>query len=374
MSKTAAWTAPDPSGRRAILPDSSLDSSQDRTVVVTGASGLLGSRVALKLIRAGYTVRCFQRRDAIAVRESLQPKGLERFEQHRGSITHPDHVSRALDGADAVVHLAAKVSVTGPWEEYVETNVTGTRILLEGARAEGIGRFVQVSSPSVSHAGSAFMGQGNQPADPDNARGNYARSKAYAERLALDYDSEDFLVGVVRPHLVWGPGDTQLVERVIERASRGGIPLLDAGAALIDSTYVDNAAEAVLRDFERLETVHGKPLVISNGEPRTVGELMTMMCEAAGVQPPQRTVPASLAKLAGSVVEKIWARRPGADEPPMTRFLAEQLSTSHWFDQRETHELLDWKPEVSIDEGMESLRRYYRPRSSENTASLRPLV
>ena len=180
MSKTAAWTAPDPSGRRAILPDSSLENSKDRTVVVTGASGLLGSRVALKLIRAGYTVRCFQRRDAVAVRESLQPKGLERFEQHRGSITHPDHVSRALDGADAVVHLAAKVSVTGPWEEYVETNVTGTRILLEGARAEGIGRFVQVSSPSVSHAGSAFMGQGNQPADPDNARGNYARSKAYA--------------------------------------------------------------------------------------------------------------------------------------------------------------------------------------------------
>lgn len=374
MSKNETWTAPDPRHRRDILPDSSLSPAKDLTVVVTGASGLLGTRTALRFIENGYTVRCFQRRDAAAVRESLQAEGLKRFEQHRGSITHPDHVARALKGADAVVHLAAKVSVTGPWEEYVETNVTGSRLLLERARAEGIHKFVYVSSPSVSHAGSAFMGQANEPADPERARGNYARSKAFAEKLALDYDAEDFLVGVVRPHLVWGPGDTQLVERIIERASRGGLPLLDSGAALIDSTYVDNAADAVVKDFKRLKTVHGKPLVISNGEPRTVGELMAMMCEAAGVQPPQRMVPASVAKLAGRVVEKIWEKRPGQDEPPMTHFLAEQLSTSHWFDQREIHELLGWRPATSIDEGMENLRRYYRPRHSENTASLRPLV
>ncbi|WP_269928026.1 NAD-dependent epimerase/dehydratase family protein [Kocuria massiliensis] len=374
MSKPTPWKAPNPSTRREILADHSLSKSRNRTVVVTGASGLLGSRVALRLIARGYTVRCFQRRDAVAVRESLQEEGRSRFEQHRGSITNPGHVARALEGADAVIHLAAKVSVTGPWEEYVETNVTGTRLLLEGARSEGIRRFVYVSSPSVSHAGSSFMGQANEPADPSAARGNYARSKAYAERLALDYDAEDFLVGVVRPHLVWGPGDTQLVERIIERAHRGGIPLLDAGAALIDSTYVDNAAEAVVRDFKRLKTVHGKPLVISNGEPRTVGELMTMMCDAAGVQPPERRVPASLAKVAGSIVEKIWEKRPGSDEPPMTRFLAEQLSTSHWFDQRETRQLLGWTPEVSIDEGMRRLRRYYRPRTGEYTSSLKPLV
>lgn len=374
MSKRTPWKAPDPSTRREILADHSLAKSRNRTIVVTGASGLLGSRVALRLIARGYTVRCFQRRDAVAVRESLQSKGLERLEQHRGSITNPGHVARALEGADAVIHLAAKVSVTGPWEEYVRTNVTGTRLLLEGARAAGMRKFVYVSSPSVAHSGSAIMGEANEPADPAAARGNYARSKAYAERLALDYHAEDFLVGVVRPHLVWGPGDTQLVERVIERAHRGGIPLLDAGAALIDSTYVDNAAEAIVKDYKRLKTVHGKPLVISNGEPRTVGELMTMMCDAAGVRPPERTVPASLAKLAGSVVEKIWEKRPNGDEPPMTRFLAEQLSTSHWFDQRETQQLLGWTPEVSIDEGMRRLRRYYRPRVGEHTAALKPLV
>ncbi|OAX56032.1 hypothetical protein A5N15_09645 [Rothia kristinae] len=169
-------------------------------------------------------------------------------------------MARAMDGADAVVHLAAKVSVSGPWAEYEEVNVRGTRVMVEMAKRAGIRDYVQISSPSVSHAGSAFMGQPNLTADPDHARGNYARSKAYGELLALEADGEDFRVGVIRPHLVWGPGTPSWWSGIMERASRGGIPLLDAGAALIDTTYVDNAATAIVRCLERLETVHGRPL------------------------------------------------------------------------------------------------------------------
>lgn len=359
-SEGAAWTPPDPSTRRDVLADSHLPEAIGRTVLVTGASGLLGSKVALDLLSRGYAVRAFQRRDTTAVKESLGEQGLKRFSQFRGSLTDVRAVERALEGVDAVIHLAAKVSVSGPWKDYEDTNVRGTRILLEKAKAAGIRDFVFVSSPSVSHAGSSFMGQGNEPASPEEARGDYARSKAYAERLALESDAEGFRVGVVRPHLVWGPGDTQLVERIIERASRGGIPLLDAGAALIDTVYVDNAAEAIVKDLEMLETVHGIPLVVTNGEPRPVGELMAAMCRAAGVPAPERRVPAGLAKLAGRAIEFVWARRPGEDEPPMTEFLAEQLSTAHWFDQRRTRELLEWTPSVSIDEGMERLAAYYR--------------
>lgn len=355
-----AWTPPDPATRR-LLPDDSLPESTGRTILVTGASGLLGTRVALDLLGRGHSVRLFQRSDGRAVRESLQDEGRRRLSQFRGSVTDPHAVSVALEGVDAVIHLAAKVSVTGPWEEYRETNVRGTQMLLESARRAGIRDVVFVSSPSVAHTGTSFMGQGNTEADPEHARGNYARSKAYAERLALSHDREDFRVGVIRPHLVWGPGDTQLVERIIERAAEGGIPLLDAGAALIDSTYVDNAAEAIIACWERLDTVHGTPLVVTNGEPRTVGELMTRMCEAAGVPAPERRVPAGLAKAAGKVIEWVWEKRPGKDEPPMTAFLAEQLSTAHWFDQRQTRELLDWTPRVSIEEGMERLREHYRP-------------
>ncbi len=358
--RETAWRAPDPATRRRVLPDAEAPEETGRTVLVTGASGMLGREVALGLIRGGHRVTAFQRSDAKALKASLGERGRERLHQHRGTLTDPDAVERALDGADAVIHLAAKVSVSGPWEEYEEANVRGTRVLLQLARWAGVRDVVYVSSPSVSHAGSSFMGQANEPADPCAARGNYARSKAYGERLALEADGEDLRVGVVRPHLVWGPGDTQLVERILERASRGGLPLLDQGAALIDSTYVTNAADAIVRCLERIDAAHGRPLVVTNGEPRTVGELLTGMCRAAGVPEPVRRIPSPLARLAGRVIEKVWERRPGEDEPPMTEFLAEQLSTAHWFDQRETREVLDWMPAVSIDAGMERLREYYR--------------
>jgi len=162
---------------------------------------------------------------------------------------------------------------------------------------------------------------------------------------------------------VWGPGDTQLVERVIQRAQAGRLPLLDHGAALIDTTYIDNAAAAIVRGLERMDYAHGRALVVTNGEPRPVGELIAGICKAGGAPAPKLNVPGWLARGAGSVIEKLWlaagSRGLVHDEPPMTRFLAEQLSTAHWFDQRETHEVLDWKPAVSIDEGLSKLASYY---------------
>jgi nucleoside-diphosphate-sugar epimerase len=166
----------------------------------------------------------------------------------------------------------------------------------------------------------------------------------------------------VRPHLVWGPGDTQLVERVLDRAARGRLPLLDRGAALIDTTYVDNAADGIVAALDRAEAVHGRAYVLTNGEPRTVADLLTGICRAGGVRPPAWRVPARLARTAGGVVEAVWRLRPGTDEPPMTRFLAEQLSTAHWFDQRATREDLRWRPAVSLDEGFERLAAHYRAR------------
>lgn len=358
-SQKMPWQAPDADRNRTMLPDSELSPATGTTVLVTGASGLLGSRVALGLLRRGHSVRAFQRGDADAVKQRLGQQGLQRFSQYRGSLTDPAAVRTALEAADAVVHLAAKVSVSGPWEEYEAVNIRGTRILLESARQAGVTDVLHTSSPSVSHAGEPLMGQANQPADPHRARGNYAVSKAWAERMALESDAEDFRVAVLRPHLVWGPGDTQLTERVIARAAAGRLPLLGHGAALVDSLYVDNAAEAFVRALDRMPQIHGRPLVLTNGEPRTIGELMGQMCRAAGVTEPRGTVPASAARTAGQVIEKAWEIRPGEDEPPMTRFLAEQLSTAHWFDQRETHRLLDWRPSVSIDEGMARLQEHY---------------
>ena len=154
----------------------------------------------------------------------------------------------------------------------------------------------------------------------------------------------------MRPHLVWGPGDTQLVGRIVARARAGRLAVVGTGAALIDTTYVDDAVDALVAALDRAPDLHRRVLVVSGGEPRPVAELLASICAAAGAPAPRIAVPASLARAAGAVVETLWRR-----DPPMTRFLAEQLSTAHWFDQRETRAALGWTPRIGLDEGFRRL-------------------
>src|SRR5690606_16997047 len=184
----------DPAGRAGGGPVSAP------TVLVTGASGMLGGAVATALRDRGATVRAFQRR----------PAGIDGVEDVCGSLTEADDVRRAVQGADAVVHLAAKVSISGPESEYRAINIGGTENVLDALRANGGGTLVNVSTPSAAHLGRAIVGLDATPADPERARGPYARTKAAAELLAMDADGHDGIsVTSIRPHIVWGPGDTQ---------------------------------------------------------------------------------------------------------------------------------------------------------------------
>ncbi|MBA3530210.1 MAG: NAD-dependent epimerase/dehydratase family protein, partial [Propionibacteriaceae bacterium] len=207
-------------------------------------------------------------------------------------------------------------------------------------------------------------GAGAGPADPRRARGPYARSKAAAEQVALGADGGGLSVVAIRPHLVWGPADTQLIGRVVERARTGRLPLIGSGAALIDSTYISNAVDALLAALDRCNSVRGQALVVTNGEPRPVADLLGAICDAAGVPAPARQVPTTLALVAGGVAQTVWSLRGRAGgrpdgDPPITRFVAEQLSTAHWFDQRHTRAVLGWAPRVSLDQGLAELRRAY---------------
>ena len=318
-------------------------------ILVTGASGMLGRAVAQRLIGRGDRVRVFQRR----------PAGIPGAEEVLGDVTRPGELVSAVDGMDAVVHLAAKVTVTGPWRDFVRANVDGVNHLVEAMRTAGVRTLVHVSSPSVAHHGSALFGVGAGPADPDRTRGHYAHSKALGELLALGSDGPQLAVVAIRPHLVWGPGDTQLVARIVERARRGRLAVIGTGAALIDTTYVDNAAAAMVAAVDRIGAARGQALVVSNGEPRPVGELFEQLCAAAGVAPPRRRVPFRVAWTAGAAVDAAWSALRRQDDPPITRFLAEQLATAHWFDQRRTRRLLGWTPEIDLDTGLARLASWY---------------
>ncbi|GAA1931847.1 NAD-dependent epimerase/dehydratase family protein [Nocardioides hwasunensis] len=325
-------------------------------VLVTGASGLLGRTTARLLMARGDDVTVMQRRSAgLDCREVL------------GDVADPGAVDRAVRGQDAVLHLAAKVDVVGPRNEFEHANIRGTATLVSAARAASVERFVQVSSPSVAHTGRPLCGAGAEPADPVGARGHYSRTKAAAELLALAADAPGFAVLAVRPHLVWGPGDTQLVARLVSRARSGRLPVIGRGTALIDTTYVDDAAAALVAAVDACgPAAHGEALVVSGGDPRPVAEILGRVCRAAGVAPPRRHVPVPLALAAGRAVDLAWAATRRTDTPPLTHFLAEQLTTAHWFDQRRTRELLGWTPEVGLDAGFDALAAWYsRTETSE---------
>ena len=322
-------------------------------VLVTGASSLIGAGVVRSLVERGDEVRVLQRRSAEPGSDVVEVLG---------DVADRGVVDEAIDGCDAVVHLAARVGLTGTREQFVETNVTGTRNLLEAAHERGVGRFVHVSSPSVAHDGHAIVGGGAD--EPTAAAGSafYPETKAMAERLAIAADDARLGVVVVRPHLVWGPGDTQLVGRVVDRARGGRLALVGGGTALVDTTYVDNAVDALVAALDAVAPgapCAGRAYVVSNGEPRPVRELVAGICAAAGVEFSPRDVDLRAARVVGSVVERLWSRLRPESEPPLTRFLAEQLGTAHWFDQRSVRRDLGWTPTIGLDEGFARLAEWY---------------
>jgi nucleoside-diphosphate-sugar epimerase len=330
-----------------------------RRVLLTGGSSLLVRRAAESLDRQGDQVVLLQRRRVDAD-----------LEQVLGDVRDRAVVERALNGCDAVIHAAAKVGVTGRWEEYRSVNIDGTAVVLDAARRAGIGSIVHVSTPSVAHSGASIVGAGaEQPFTGRPVAGRvgsfYAESKARAEQLALAACDDDTAVVAIRPHLVWGPGDTQLVGRIVERARSGRLALVGGGTALVDTTYVDNAASALVAALDAVRPharCSGRAYVIANGEPRPVRELVEAILRAAGLDARPRRVPLRLAALAGSVTERVWSFRGTDTEPPLTRFLAEQLGTAHWFDPRPARDDLGWAPSVTLDEGFAALGDWFANR------------
>lgn len=320
-------------------------------ILVTGSRGLLGSAVAQEVIARGHECIVVQR----------NPSGVRGATEFLDDLANPQHSDRWIDGVDAVIHLAAKVGIVGTRSEFESVNIDATRNLLSLAKSRGVRNFVFASSPSVAHTGKPLVGVGATPAQPDHVRGFYSQTKAVAELEVLAASDAAMNTTALRPHLVWGPGDTQLIGRIVSRAKAGRLFLIGEGEALIDTCYVDNAASAFVLAAEKTEAAVGKALMVTNGEPRTVKETLLRICRAAGVPGPAKSVPVGVAMAAGAVIERLWFFRD--TEPPLTTFLVEQLSTAHWFDISETELILGWKPTVSLDEGFVRLGIHFAEQS-----------
>lgn len=319
--------------------------------LVTGGGGFLGGAVVRQLLARGDEVRSLARGDYPA----LRALGVEAL---RGDLADAEAVARAVRGVDVVFHVAARAGLGGPYAAYEAANVTGTRNVVRACRRASVGRLVHTSTPSVAHAGRDLDGIDESVGMAHSFDAAYPETKAIAEREVLDASSPDLATTALRPHLVWGPGDTHLVPGLLARARTGRLRLVEGGRAVVDSTYVDNAAAAHLAAADRLASdgaPAGRAYFVAQGEPLPIGELINRILAALGHPPVRASVPFAVAFAAGAVAERVWALRGRDDDPPMTRFLARQLATNHWFDLTAARRDLGYAPTVSLSEGLRRL-------------------
>ncbi len=322
-------------------------------VLVTGATGFLGGALARALAARGETVRTFSRSPA----EDLRALGLE---VHRGDLADRDAVEKAVEGCDLVFHCGALAGLWGRHEDYVRANVLGTTHVLEGCARHGVRRLVYTSSPSVVFAGGDLSGVDESAPYATSFLASYPETKAQAERLVRSANGPSLATVALRPHLIWGPGDRHLFPRIVERARKGRLARLGKVPKLVDCVYIDNAVYAHLLAAERLapgSPIAGRAYFISQDEPIPVFELVDRFLLAASVPKLTRTVPAGLAYGVGGLLERIYGLLRIQAEPPMTRFLAKQLATEHWFNIAAAKRDLGYEPVISIEEGLRRLSR-----------------
>jgi len=322
--------------------------------LVTGGGGFLGGAIARLLVERGNTVRSFSRGEY----PELARLGVE---QIQGDLADREAVLQAAAGCDIVFHVAAKAGIWGSYAEYHRANVTGTENVLAACRHHGIGRLVYTGSPSVVFDGRDVEGGDESLPYPTHFEAHYSKTKALAEQLVLAANAPALATVSLRPHLIWGPGDNHLVPRIVAKARAGKLRRIGNSPCLVDTVYVDNAAQAHLLAADRLVfggAVSGKSYFISNGEPIPLWEMVNRILAAAELPPVTRSVPPKVAYAAGVVCEGLWNLLHLAGEPPMTRFVASELATAHWFDISAARRDLGYAPQISIDEGLTRLKEW----------------
>lgn len=322
-----------------------------RRALVTGGGGFVGLAIVAKLTAEGVQTTVLGRHRYPAA-EAFGARCLV------GDIRDPVFVERAAAGHDTVFHVAAKAGIWGKREEYFSVNAAGTGNVIEACRKQGVGRLIYTSTPSVVFDGRPI--EGGDESLPYSRRPlcHYAASKILAEKKILAANSANLLTVAIRPHLVWGPKDTQIIPRLLERGRSGRLRMIGDGANRVDISYIDNVADAHIqaaRNLEQSGLAAGKAFFISQGKPVVLWQWINELFDRVGVERVRKRMPLAAAYCSGWMLEKVFGLLRLEKEPPMTRFLAEQLAASHWFSIDRAREILSYQPVVSTREGMKRL-------------------
>jgi nucleoside-diphosphate-sugar epimerase len=332
--------------------------------LVTGGGGFLGEYIVRALIARGDRVRSFGRGHY----PTLSSLGVDVV---RGDIRDEASITAACQGVDCMFHVAAVPGIGMRESVYDSINRVGTENVLAACRTNSVARLVYTSSPSVVFAGRDQCGI-DETTDYDFEwlranRAYYSLSKALAERSVLAANGDGLKTCALRPHLIWGPGDTHLIPRLIARARSGRLRRVGDGTNVVDITYVENAADVHLQAADALAEPNsppaGKAYFISQGEPVNCWQWIDEILALVDLPPVRRSISLKSAWRVGAVCERVWELLRLKGEPPMTRFLAAQLATSHWFDISAARRDLGYEPRVSTAEGMQRLAAWLRGRS-----------
>lgn len=322
--------------------------------LVTGGGGFLGTAIVRQLIERGDEVVSFSR----SRYPHLDELGAK---QIQGDVAEADAVNAAAEGCDMAFHVAGKVGLAGTYQSFYWTNAVGTENVIAACRYHNIKKLVYTSSPSVVFDGKDMEGVDESVPYPTEFEAHYPKTKCLGEQAALRANEPILATVALRPHLVWGPGDNQLLPRIVQRARQGRLRQIGDGKNMVDTVYVDNAAEAHLLAADKLEpgsAIAGKAYFISNDEPIALWEMVNRMLQAAGAPTVNRRVSTGFAVGIGAVLEKAYGLLGIDGEPPMTRFLARELATAHWFDISAAKRDLGYAPRVSIEEGLRRLEEW----------------
>ncbi len=317
--------------------------------LVTGGGGFLGLYIVEQLRAAGHDVRVFSR----SAYPALTALGVE---TQQGDLQNSTSVQKACAGVDAVFHVAAVPGVWGRWETYHGINTLGTLNVISACQQNGVQRLIYTSSPSVVFDGADHINADESLPYPTKWLCHYPHSKALAEQAVLKANNPKGLRTIsLRPHLIWGPRDNHLIPRLIEKARAGQLRQVGRGDNVVSISYVENAAAAHLQAEQSLRnstSAAGRAYFINEPDAVNLWNWINLVLDRAGLPPATQRISATTAWYVGAMLETAWKVFKRSGEPPMTRFVAAQLSGSHSYSVMAAQRDFGYKPLVSVEEGL----------------------
>lgn len=320
--------------------------------VVTGGGGFVGRGLCRRLQDLGHDVTAIGRRP----HPELAADGIRVALQDLAAADAAAALAALFAGAECVFHTAAHVKMWGPREVFVRGNVTATAHVIAACRAAGVPKLVFTSSPSVVAADHDLRGVDESQPYPPRFRAFYPETKATAERDVLAAHGARLRTIALRPHLIFGPGDTNLVPTILRRARAGRLVQVGAGTNLVDLTFIDDCVTAHLRAAEALDartTAGGRAYFISQGTPVPLWQWIGRVLALHGMPPVQRRLSAATARRLATLAEGVWRTCRLASDPPLTRFLADEMATDHYFDIGAARRELGYAPSCTVWEATE---------------------